>query len=131
MNLAITLVVSANLIERKRSGLLRSIQIMKGAKMFSKPLFSVLAGGTEHARRRLYECLNPMCFYCETLLKTDEVVWKEVWDSDFEDLVMRPRCPSCSEAMAFWDYDTEAEMLRDEKEVSDGKKTENEKQSPE
>jgi len=88
--------------------------------MFNKPLFSQLGADNY---RRLYECVNPKCFYCETLMKTDEVNWKEQWNSEMEDLDMRAECPSCSEPMAFWDYDTESELARDKKEVEHGKTT--------
>jgi hypothetical protein len=90
--------------------------------MYNKPLFSQLYKG--HARR-LYECCNPMCFYSESLMGVDEVTWKEQWNSDVEDLDMVPRCPSCAEPLAFWDYETEAEMERDKcaKEKEYGQKT--------
>lgn len=91
--------------------------------MFNKPLFSemVKKGGTWD--RRLYECMNSDCFYCATLSRLEEVHWKEVWNSEIEDLDMIPTCPSCNEPMAFWDYDTESEMARDKKELSHGKTT--------
>jgi len=95
--------------------------------MFNKPLFSQL-GASNY--RRLYECLNPQCFYCETLLKTEEASWKEQWNSEIDDLDMRPVCPSCSEPLAFWDYETEAEMLREKKEVEHGKTTKKNAKKP-
>lgn len=88
--------------------------------MFNKPLFSELVNDGASYQRRLYECMNSACFYSETLLKLEEVNWKEQWNSEIEDLDMIPRCPSCNDPLAFWDYDTEAEMARDKKEVENG-----------
>jgi len=50
-----------------------------------------------------YECLNNDCFYCSSILGHDDVTWKNVWDSEVEDLLLIAHCPSCAEPMAFWE----------------------------
>ena len=51
----------------------------------------------------LYECANPDCFHCGTLLNMHETSWKDVWDSNFEDLVPIPICPACNEPQMIWE----------------------------
>jgi len=53
----------------------------------------------------LYECANPDCFYCGTLLSMNEVVWKDYWDRRAEDLLPRSVCPSCYQPMMIWEND--------------------------
>ena len=53
----------------------------------------------------LYECANPDCFYCGSLLDLEDVVWKDYWDSSIEDLSVRATCPSCSDPMMIWSDD--------------------------
>ena len=48
----------------------------------------------------LHYCLNPDCFYVETLLGVDDVFWKETWSSEFHDLIPIAHCPSCGDPMA-------------------------------
>lgn len=57
----------------------------------------------------LYECANPDCFYCGSLLDTNDVVWKYYWNSEIEDLDLRSTCPSCSEPMMIWSDDGTSE----------------------
>ena len=47
----------------------------------------------------IHMCLNADCFYCETILDVTECVLKDVWDSNYEELVLIPHCPSCGEVM--------------------------------
>ena len=47
----------------------------------------------------LHLCLNDDCFYCDSALDIDELVWKEVWNSEIEDLDPIPHCPSCGEVV--------------------------------
>ena len=47
----------------------------------------------------LHMCLNADCFYCETVLDIDDIVWRETWDRNIEDLAMIPHCPSCNEVL--------------------------------
>ena len=51
----------------------------------------------------LHYCLNPHCFYVETLLGVDDVVWKDRWHSDLKELLPVAHCPSCNEPMAIAD----------------------------
>ena len=51
----------------------------------------------------LYECANPECFYCESLLSLEDVVWKHYWNSEIGDLDLRSVCPSCGEPMMIWE----------------------------
>jgi len=55
----------------------------------------------------LYECANPECFYCGTLLNLNEVDWKDFWNSQIENLDLRATCPSCAEPMMIWDGEDE------------------------
>ena len=50
----------------------------------------------------LYECANPDCFYCGSLLDMNDVEWVHYWDSDLDDLSFRSVCPSCREPMMIW-----------------------------
>lgn len=43
----------------------------------------------------LYFCDNADCFYYDSLMKTSEVTWKDVWDGNAGDLTLQPHCPSC------------------------------------
>lgn len=56
-------------------------------------------------RRTGYMCLNNNCFYCETYLGFDDVVFKSAWSSDLEDVIPLPHCPSCDENMITEDID--------------------------
>jgi len=47
----------------------------------------------------LHYCLNKDCFYVDSILDLDDIVWKEVWNSEIEDLDMIPHCPSCQEVL--------------------------------
>ena len=47
----------------------------------------------------IHLCLNSDCFYCETVLGLEDIVWKEQWDSQIEDLAMIPQCPSCGDVL--------------------------------
>ena len=49
--------------------------------------------------RVLHMCLNTDCFYCETIMGVDELVWKDAWDSDLGILTPVPYCPSCGEVI--------------------------------
>jgi hypothetical protein len=53
--------------------------------------------------RLVYECANPECFFCESLLPMEEVVWKDYWNSTLKDLDVRPACPSCEQPMMSWE----------------------------
>ena len=52
-----------------------------------------------HTSAYVMMCLNAHCFYCETIMGWDDVVVRDAWDSDLEDLVPVPHCPSCDEVM--------------------------------
>lgn len=54
-----------------------------------------------------YECLNPDCFYCGSLMGVHEVRWVHFWNSQIEDLDLRSTCPSCHDPLAIWDDDTD------------------------
>lgn len=47
----------------------------------------------------VHMCLNADCFYCEAIMDLDDLVWKEVWSSEYADLEMIPHCPSCGEVI--------------------------------
>jgi len=47
----------------------------------------------------IHMCLNSDCFYCETILSLSDIVFKETWNSEIEDLDMIPHCPSCGEVL--------------------------------
>jgi len=51
----------------------------------------------------MYECSNPDCFYCGSLFTFEDVDWRDVWSSEFEDLVPVAKCASCGGAMMFWE----------------------------
>lgn len=53
----------------------------------------------------LYECANPECFYCGTLMSMEDVSWAEYWDTSAEDLLLRSVCPACREPMMIWEED--------------------------
>ena len=53
--------------------------------------------------RVMYECANPDCFYCGTLLRYDDVCWDHHWNSEIGDLDLIAKCPSCRQAMMLWD----------------------------
>lgn len=55
----------------------------------------------------LYECCEKQCFYFETLMKTDEVVWKHRWCKQSEDLLLQPFCPSCETQLERYIQDAE------------------------
>ena len=42
-------------------------------------------------------CLNADCFYCETILDVNDLVVKEVWNSDLGMMDAIGFCPSCDE----------------------------------
>ena len=50
----------------------------------------------------LYECANPECFYCGSLMDLEDVIWREMWNSEIRDLDVIPFCPSCAEPMMIW-----------------------------
>ena len=52
-----------------------------------------------------YECVNPQCFYNETELGYDDVVFRDMWVSDVQNVELVPHCPSCMEEMIFWRHD--------------------------
>jgi len=56
----------------------------------------------ERDRALSYECMNPQCFYVETLLSFSDVIFKERWSSEVHDLIMVAHCPACIEPMAHW-----------------------------
>lgn len=45
--------------------------------------------------RIVHMCLNADCFYCETILDFHDLVWKDVWSSELEELTPIPYCPAC------------------------------------
>ena len=47
----------------------------------------------------IHMCLNENCFYFECFLDLEDIVWRELWDSQIEDLAMIPHCPSCNEVL--------------------------------
>ena len=47
----------------------------------------------------IHMCLNADCFYCESIMDFEDIVWGEAWDSNIEDLTMIPKCPSCDEVL--------------------------------
>ena len=49
-----------------------------------------------------YECANPECFYVGALLTFEDVCWKDVWNSEIDDLDLVPTCPSCQDPMMIW-----------------------------
>ena len=53
----------------------------------------------------LYECANPDCYYCGSLMGLEDVTWKDVWNSQIGDLDLIPMCPSCNEPMMIWSAD--------------------------
>lgn len=57
------------------------------------------------ADRILYECANPDCFYCGSLLDRTDVKWVHFWNSESEDLDFRAVCPACNDPMMIWDDD--------------------------
>ena len=50
----------------------------------------------------MYECANPDCFYCESMMTFEDVTWKPLWNSEIEDLDLVPHCASCGEPMMIW-----------------------------
>ena len=52
-----------------------------------------------HTGAYIHMCLNADCFYCEVILDITDAVYKEVWDSNLEDVVPIPHCPSCGEIL--------------------------------
>lgn len=52
----------------------------------------------------VFMCLNADCFYCETIMDVNDLVWKEVWSSEIHDLTSVPHCPSCGE-VAWREFD--------------------------
>jgi len=52
-----------------------------------------------HTAKVIYMCLNANCFYCETIMGVEDMVWRDRWCSDLEDLIPIPFCPSCDEVM--------------------------------
>ena len=50
-----------------------------------------------------YECGNPHCFYCASLLGLDDVVFRDRWHSEIGDLALVAFCPSCDEPMMVWE----------------------------
>ena len=51
----------------------------------------------------LYECANPDCFYCGSMLDLEDVAWKHYWNHDAGDLDLRAVCPSCGDPMMIWE----------------------------
>jgi len=51
----------------------------------------------------LYACVEKSCFYHETLMKTDECVWKHQWDG--EALPLIPFCPACDKQLTEYEED--------------------------
>ena len=51
----------------------------------------------------LFECANPDCFYCGSLIGVEDVSWIHFWNSEIEDLDMRSVCPSCNEPLMIWE----------------------------
>jgi len=49
--------------------------------------------------RVVHMCLNSNCFYCETIMSVNDLVWKEIWDHSLESIEMIPHCPSCGEVI--------------------------------
>lgn len=47
----------------------------------------------------LHICVNKACFYDDSLIDLDDIVWKEVWNSEIADLDMIPHCPACHEVL--------------------------------
>lgn len=58
-----------------------------------------------YTAKLLYECANEACFYCGALLPTEDVAWKDFWNSEIGDLDFRAICPSCREPMMIWEDD--------------------------
>ena len=48
-----------------------------------------------HLGHLIYLCLDPECFAFEHVWDLDEIVWKEQWSSEIEDLTPVPYCPHC------------------------------------
>lgn len=59
----------------------------------------------------VYMCLNAECFYCETIMDVNDLVWKETWDSNIEDLAAYPTCPSCGEVSWREVHDNEPDLV--------------------
>lgn len=57
------------------------------------------------AGRILFECVNSECFYDGALMDSDDLVWKDVWNSHIGDLELVPCCPSCREFVIYWEED--------------------------
>ena len=55
----------------------------------------------------MYECGNPDCFYVGSLLTLEDVSWRDVWNSNLQDLDLIPICPSCADPMMIWDGENE------------------------
>jgi len=67
--------------------------------------------------RVVYYCVNPKCFYEETILDFNDIVWKDRWCKDAGDLQLFAHCPSCgenlygeSEGLDSSDYDNHKEF---------------------
>ena len=50
----------------------------------------------------LYECANPQCFYVGALLDQEDVVWKDFYNHEIQDMDLRSTCPSCGDPMMIW-----------------------------
>ena len=46
-----------------------------------------------------YTCVNADCFYCETWLDFEDVVYKSMWSSEIGDVLEVAHCPSCLQPM--------------------------------
>lgn len=70
---------------------------MKGE--FTGGALQLLLNYPDSQGRTVYMCLNSDCFYCETILRIEDISWKDLWSSEVQDLIMVPHCPSCGEVM--------------------------------
>ena len=50
-----------------------------------------------------YECANVECFYVAALLDFSDVVFKQIYSHEVDDLILVPFCPCCQEPMMEWD----------------------------
>ena len=44
----------------------------------------------------LYWCVNPDCFYDQSIIEFEDILWREAWNSDLEDVVPIAMCPACA-----------------------------------
>lgn len=59
----------------------------------------------------LWYCKNQCCFYYEAVLKMDECVWKDRWNSLQKDLIAAAHCPSCQNECQEFDPEDQGRIV--------------------